>query len=65
MCSELFETLSYQKVLRNQMYAKCPWVFFGEKGEKIRDFSVSLRIRARQFCNLLYLRGVTAYNPSP
>ena len=38
MDGELLETINFQRVLRDQRFPKCPWVFFGETGERIKDF---------------------------
>jgi len=38
MGTELFEAINLRKALRDSEYPKCPWVFFGEQGEKIKDF---------------------------
>lgn len=35
---ELLEVMNFQRVLRDQKFPSCPWVFFGETGERIRDF---------------------------
>lgn len=36
--NELLEVLKFQRAERDQKFPECPWVFFGETGEKIRDF---------------------------
>ncbi len=38
MEGELLEAIRFQRALRDSKYPKCPWVFLGETGEKIRDF---------------------------
>jgi integrase len=38
MEGELSEAIRFQKALRDSKHLECPWVFFGEKGERIRDF---------------------------
>lgn len=38
MEGELLEVIHFQRVLRDQKFPKCPWVFFGENGERIKDF---------------------------
>ncbi len=38
MKGELLEAVRFQKALRYSRYPKCPHVFFGETGERIRDF---------------------------
>jgi integrase len=38
MEGELREAIKLQRVLRDQKFPKCPWVFFGESGERIKDF---------------------------
>jgi len=38
MEGELLETIRFQKVMRDSHYPTCPWVFFGETGERIKDF---------------------------
>jgi len=38
MEGELRETINFQRVLRDQKFPKCPWVFCGETGERIKDF---------------------------
>ncbi len=37
MEGELLEVINFQRVLREQKFPKCPWVFFGETGERIKD----------------------------
>ncbi len=34
---ELLEVIHFQMALRNQKCPSCPWVFFGETGERIKD----------------------------
>jgi hypothetical protein len=34
----LLEAINFQRLLRDQKFPKCPWVFFGETGERILDF---------------------------
>jgi integrase len=38
MEGELLEVIHFQRALRDQKFPKCPWVFFGETGERIKDF---------------------------
>ena len=38
MEGELKETIIFQRVIRDQKFPKCPWVFFGEMGQRIKDF---------------------------
>ena len=38
MEGELLEAIRFQKALRDSKYPKCLLVFFGDKGERIRDF---------------------------
>ncbi len=38
MEGELLETIKFQRVERDQKFPKCPWVFFGENGDRIKDF---------------------------
>jgi len=38
MEGELLETINFQRVLRDQKFPKCPWVFFTENGERIKEF---------------------------
>jgi integrase len=38
MEGELLEVIHFQRALRDQKFPECPWVFFGETGERIRDF---------------------------
>jgi integrase len=38
MDGDLLETIRFQKSVRDAKFPKCPWVFFGESGEKIIDF---------------------------
>ena len=38
MEGELLQAIRFQRNLRNSKYANCPYVFFGETGEKIKDF---------------------------
>jgi integrase len=35
---ELLEVVNFQRALRDQKFSGCPWVFFGETGERIKDF---------------------------
>jgi integrase len=35
---ELLEVIHFQRALRDQKFPDCPWVFFGDTGERIRDF---------------------------
>ncbi len=35
---ELLEVIHFQRALRDQKFPNCPWVFFGETGERIKDF---------------------------
>jgi integrase len=35
---ELLEVIHFQRALRDQKFPSCPWVFFGETGERIKDF---------------------------
>jgi hypothetical protein len=32
------EVIHWQRAFRDQKFPKCPWVFFGETGERIKDF---------------------------
>jgi integrase len=38
MEGELLEVIHFQSALREQKFPDCPWVFFGEEGERIKDF---------------------------
>lgn len=38
MEGELLEAIRFQKASRDSRFPKCPWVFFGEEGERIADF---------------------------
>jgi integrase len=38
MEGELLEVIHFQRALREQKFPNCPWVFFGETGERIKDF---------------------------
>jgi len=38
MDGELLEVIHYQRAFRDQKFANCSWVFFGENGERIKDF---------------------------
>ena len=38
MEGELLEVIHFQRALRDQKFPNCPWVFFGETGERIKDF---------------------------
>ncbi|MEK7852047.1 MAG: site-specific integrase, partial [Deltaproteobacteria bacterium] len=38
MKEEFLETIRFQRFLRDSKYPECPWVFFGERGERIKDF---------------------------
>ena len=35
---ELLEVINFQRALRDQKFPTCPWVFFGETGDRIKDF---------------------------
>jgi integrase len=35
---EILEVIHFQRALRDRKFPKCPWVFFGKTGERIRDF---------------------------
>ena len=35
---ELLEVINFQRALRDRKYPGCPWVFFGETGDRIKDF---------------------------
>ena len=35
---ELLEVINFQRALRDRKFPSCPWVFFSETGERIRDF---------------------------
>jgi len=37
MEGELQEVIHFQRVLRDSKFPNCPWVFFGETGERIKD----------------------------
>ena len=43
LTSELFETLSMQKSIRDAKFPACPWVFFNEAGGRIGRFQRSWR----------------------
>lgn len=38
MEGELLEAIRFQKVLRDSNHPKCPWVFFGKTGERIKEY---------------------------
>ncbi len=38
MDGELLETVRFQKILRDNQFPKCQWVFWGESGDRIKDF---------------------------
>jgi integrase len=38
MEGELLEVITFQRVLRDQKSPGCPWVFFTESGDRIKDF---------------------------
>jgi integrase len=38
MQGELLEAIHFQRALRDTQFTKCPWVFFGEDGDRIKDF---------------------------
>ena len=35
---ELLEVIHFQRAFRDRKFPKCPWVFFGETGERIKNF---------------------------
>lgn len=41
MEGELLEVIHFQRALRDQKFPNCPWVFFGETGERIKYFRKS------------------------
>lgn len=41
MEAELLEAVRFQRVLRDIKYPRCSWVFFGETGNKIKDFRLA------------------------
>ncbi|HYB20721.1 MAG TPA: site-specific integrase, partial [Thermodesulfobacteriota bacterium] len=41
--AELLELFKFQRMERDQRFPSCPWVFFGEKGERIKDFRSAWR----------------------
>lgn len=43
MGEELFKSIKFQESLRKHMFPRCPWVFWGSNGEKIRDFNNAWR----------------------
>jgi len=45
---ELLEVMNFQRALRDQKFPSCPWVFFGETGERIRDFRGSWNRACRE-----------------
>jgi integrase len=38
MGGELLEVIRFQRVLRDAKFPKCPFVFFGEDGDRVKDF---------------------------
>lgn len=38
MEGELLEVIHFQRAMRDQKFPECPWVFFGETGERIKNF---------------------------
>jgi integrase len=38
MEGELLQVINFQRVLRDQKFPQCPWVFFGRTGKRIKDF---------------------------
>jgi integrase len=48
MVGELLETMILQKSLKDDKFPRCPWVFFGESGEKIIDFRGSWERACRE-----------------
>ena len=38
MEGEILEVIHFQRALRDAKFPKCPWVFFGETGERVIDF---------------------------
>jgi len=35
---ELLEVIHFQRAFRDQKFPSCPWVFYGETGERVKDF---------------------------
>ncbi|MBI1911984.1 MAG: tyrosine-type recombinase/integrase [Deltaproteobacteria bacterium] len=48
MEGELLESIRFQKALKDKTYPKCPWVFFGEAGERIIDFRDSWKSACKE-----------------
>ena len=38
MDGELYEAIAFQKTIRDANHLKCPWVFFSQTGERVKDF---------------------------
>jgi integrase len=38
MEGELLQVINFQRVLRDQKFPQCPWVFFADEGDRIKDF---------------------------
>jgi len=53
MSAELLEAVKLQKSLRDRKFPECPWVFFGEQGNQVRDF----RKAWQKACNEAGLEG--------
>lgn len=53
LTGELLEMIHSQRAMRDQKFPACPWVFFGETGERIRDF----RGAWKKACKEAGLRG--------
>jgi integrase len=45
---ELLEVIHFQRALRDRKFPNCPWAFFGESGERIRDFRGSWNKACRE-----------------
>jgi integrase len=47
MEDELLEVINFQKTLRDVKFPKCEWVFFGETGERIKDFRFAWEVACK------------------
>ena len=48
MGGELLEVIHFRRALRDQKFPNCPWVFFGETGERIKYFGDAWRTACKK-----------------
>jgi integrase len=48
MEGELLQVINFQRAMRDQKFPGCPWVFFGETGDRIKDFRSAWETACKQ-----------------